>query len=288
MVSERINRFRYRLNTRRYELKRENTLRMARMRYRLDNMAAGSAVKVTFLVLLGATPFILYMLMQPDTPTTIEDPVSTISRNVGPPAPLVVPVPTPSPAPSLEPAPTASPTPSPSPSRRPAPQCSNGRDDDGDGRTDFPADKGCSSRTDRTESPDPRPTPPPAPEPPPPPPPRAPASQPVPPPPPQCDDGFDNDGDGRVDFDEDFGCSSRTDNDETGPPTPSPPTPTSDPTPTPTETTSAQGAAPALLENPELESLIPGSLGPLMDAGLQTTDPSGAAGIIRDSRGITS
>ncbi len=229
-----MNRFRYRLNTRRYEMKRENALRMARLRYRMDNMAAGGVIKVTLLVLLGAMPFVLYTLMQPDTPTTAEDPVSTISRNVGPPAPLVVPVPTFSPTPSLEPTPTptASPTPSPSPS--PSPQCSNRRDDDRDGRVDFPADRGCTSRTDRTESPDPSPTPPPAPAPAPAPSPTFSSPPPSPSPqPPQCSDGIDNDGDDRVDW-ADLGCDSLTDDDESGPATPSPTPP--EPTPTSTAT----------------------------------------------------
>ena len=35
------------------------------------------------------------------------------------------------------------------------PVCSNGKDDDGDGKIDFPADLGCSSTTDETEAPDP-------------------------------------------------------------------------------------------------------------------------------------
>ena len=86
MVSERMNRFRYRLNTRRYEMRRENALRMARLRYRLDNMAMGGALKIGLLVLLGATPFVLYFLLQPSTPTAVEDPVSTISRNTNPPS----------------------------------------------------------------------------------------------------------------------------------------------------------------------------------------------------------
>ncbi len=34
-------------------------------------------------------------------------------------------------------------------------QCSNGLDDDADGKTDYPADPGCSNSTDATESPDP-------------------------------------------------------------------------------------------------------------------------------------
>jgi uncharacterized repeat protein (TIGR01451 family) len=35
-----------------------------------------------------------------------------------------------------------------------APQCSDGADNDGDGRTDFPNDSGCTATTDETESPD--------------------------------------------------------------------------------------------------------------------------------------
>ena len=41
----------------------------------------------------------------------------------------------------------------------PAPQCANGADDDSDGKTDYPADPGCSSATDDSESPDPPPPP---------------------------------------------------------------------------------------------------------------------------------
>ncbi len=52
-----------------------------------------------------------------------------------------------------------------------SPQCSDGRDNDGDGYTDSPADPGCTSATDDTESPNPA----------------------------QCNDGVDNDGDGLVD-----------------------------------------------------------------------------------------
>lgn len=50
-----------------------------------------------------------------------------------------------------------------------APACSNGRDDDGDGRVDFPADPGCASAGSPFESP-------------------------------QCKDGRDNDGDGLIDL----------------------------------------------------------------------------------------
>ena len=37
----------------------------------------------------------------------------------------------------------------------PAPQCDDGRDNDGDGKRDHPADPGCESATDDSESPDP-------------------------------------------------------------------------------------------------------------------------------------
>lgn len=255
-----MNRFRYRLNTRRYQMRRDNTLRIARLRYRLDNMAMGGALKIGLLVLLGATPFVLYFLLQPDTPTAVEDPVSNISRNTNPPAPVVVPF-TPSPTPSIEPSPTpsASPSPSPSPSPTPAAQCSNRKDDDKDGRTDFPTDKGCSSRTDRSESPDPSPTPPPpAPAP-------APLSPPPPTPPaeaiPQCRDGLNNDGDSAPDYPLDLGCTSADDNDESGPA----PSPTPSESPTPSPTPSETVSAPRTLQlPPEVDSLLPGTVGPLI------------------------
>jgi hypothetical protein len=79
--------------------------------------------------------------------------------------------------------------------------CSNGKDDDGDGLTDFPADNGCASATDSSERPhDPG------------------CSNPddnderdsLN----QCEDGLDNDADGRIDFPSDLGCTSPTDNNE--------------------------------------------------------------------------
>jgi hypothetical protein len=48
--------------------------------------------------------------------------------------------------------------------------CDDGRDDDGDGATDFPSDPGCASPDSGNEAP-------------------------------KCQDGIDNDGDGRIDFD---------------------------------------------------------------------------------------
>lgn len=69
------------------------------------------------------------------------------------------------------------------------PQCSNGLDDDGDGQVDYPADPGCSSPTDTSESPDPAPQF-------------------------QCSNGLDDDGDGRIDYPADPGCTSPTDDSE--------------------------------------------------------------------------
>jgi VCBS repeat-containing protein len=84
----------------------------------------------------------------------------------------------------------------------PQPQCSDGQDNDGDGKTDFGGngDPGCESATDDSESPD------------------------LPPPPlAACSDGQDNDGDGKTDFPADPGCSSASDEDETDPPPNQPP-----------------------------------------------------------------
>jgi hypothetical protein len=78
---------------------------------------------------------------------------------------------------------------------KPPPQCSDGVDNDQDGKTDFPADPGCSSVTDESESPDP---------------PRR----------PQCSDGMDNDQDGKADIPADPGCSSATDDSESPDPPP--------------------------------------------------------------------
>lgn len=65
------------------------------------------------------------------------------------------------------------------------PQCQDTLDNDGDTLTDFPADPGCSSSSDNTESSI------------------------------QCSDGADNDGDTLIDFPADTGCIDANDNDET-------------------------------------------------------------------------
>jgi hypothetical protein len=64
--------------------------------------------------------------------------------------------------------------------------CSDGRDNDGDGKTDYGEDRGCSSPPDGSEAGEP-----------------------------PCSDRRDNDGDGRADFGEDRGCSSPADDSET-------------------------------------------------------------------------
>jgi hypothetical protein len=61
------------------------------------------------------------------------------------------------------------------------PACSDGLDNDGDGDIDYPKDSKCSSPDDRTEKI------------------------------PKCSDGLDNDHDGKTDYPDDPGCSSRDD-----------------------------------------------------------------------------
>ncbi len=73
----------------------------------------------------------------------------------------------------------------------PKPQCSDGIDNDGDGKIDYPNDPGCDSREDNSES-DPLP--------------------------PDCSDGIDNDGDGKIDYPDDDGCKSATDTSESNDP----------------------------------------------------------------------
>jgi YVTN family beta-propeller protein len=67
----------------------------------------------------------------------------------------------------------------------PPPACSNGIDDDGDGLTDYPSDRGCASALAQREDP-------------------------------ACDDGIDNDGDALVDHPADPECVARWDGDEAG------------------------------------------------------------------------
>lgn len=64
-------------------------------------------------------------------------------------------------------------------------QCSDGVDNEGDGRVDYPADPGCSSAQDNSENSEPA-----------------------------CMDNLDNDADGKVDYANDYGCTSPTDTTE--------------------------------------------------------------------------
>ncbi|MGH3794272.1 MAG: hypothetical protein ACRDSP_05230 [Pseudonocardiaceae bacterium] len=65
------------------------------------------------------------------------------------------------------------------------PQCSDGIDNDGDGKIDFPADPDCKSPNGPSESP-------------------------------ECSDGIDNDGDGKIDFPADPDCKSPAGTSESG------------------------------------------------------------------------
>lgn len=72
--------------------------------------------------------------------------------------------------------------------------CADGTDNDGDGKTDYPSDPGCSIATDSDETDEVT----------------APSAA-------ACSDGADNDGDGKTDYPNDPGCSSASDNEETDP-----------------------------------------------------------------------
>jgi hypothetical protein len=100
----------------------------------------------------------------------------------------------------------SAPPPPPPPPPPPSYACSNGVDDDGDGKVDYPADPGCASSTDTNEY-------------------NAPAPPPPPPPSYACSNGIDDDGDGKVDYPADPGCASSTDTNEYNAPTPPPPPP---------------------------------------------------------------
>ena len=71
-------------------------------------------------------------------------------------------------------------------------QCSDGRDNDMDGKTDYPTDPGCFAAQQDDETDDC---------------PSGPSC-------PQCSDGKDNDGNGQMDYPNDPGCSAAADNDE--------------------------------------------------------------------------
>lgn len=121
--------------------------------------SAARYLKGGLLLLLGAAPFLAFLLLLPSGNSSRES--SSTGR-----APLAFP---------FSPPPTASPPPpeastvpvvAPTPDR---PQCSNLKDDDRDGKRDFPADAGCSSSSDNSEAPNPSPRPTPSASQPPPP-----------------------------------------------------------------------------------------------------------------------
>jgi hypothetical protein len=74
----------------------------------------------------------------------------------------------------------------------PKPQCSDGLDNDSDGKIDFPYDPGCYSPNQNDETDD------------------CPDGSDCP----QCSNGMDDDGNGKTDYPDDSGCSSAADNDE--------------------------------------------------------------------------
>ena len=209
-------------------------------------------VKLGLLIAVAVLPFAAFVALQDDGEPEQEPEAAPVQRAIdtSQQIPLVFPFGgNPEPVTPVEDEPEVvemSPSPTPRPTSSTAPtQCSNGRDDDRDGKIDL-RDPGCSSRADKTESPDPatpkRPAPPappaprppappaaspPAPPPPPPPPPAVPPSippappspPPAPPTPPrvprgECDDGIDNDGDGKTDLEDKVSCRGNPFGDE--------------------------------------------------------------------------
>jgi outer membrane biosynthesis protein TonB len=215
---------------------------------RVATMDLPPALKLGLLVAVAVLPFAAFVALQDDSepePETaaIAPPIDRSQQiplafpfggNPEPVAPIVEPE-------EVEMSPGVEPTPAATKSPAALAQCANGKDDDRDGKVDL-ADPGCSSRTDRSESPNPatprapaRSAAPPPPPPPPPPPaasPPAPAPAPPPPavvPPPaspapsptpprvprgECDDGIDNDRDGRIDLADIASCHGDPTSDE--------------------------------------------------------------------------
>jgi hypothetical protein len=197
-------------------------------------------LKLGLLIAVAVLPFAAFVALQDDTePEAEPSPLQQAAIDTSQQVPLIFPFGgNPEPVtPVVEPEVVEmSPSPEPTPTRSLAvTQCSNGRDDDRDGMVDL-KDPGCSSRTDKTESPNPASPKPPAPPPPPPPPAASPPAPPAPmppapttpppttpspttppsptgPPPPECSDGVDNDDDGNVDM-EDVLCRNPQDDSE--------------------------------------------------------------------------
>lgn len=121
---------------------------VANIRRRARAIPIPPFIKLGALIALGVAPFIFFVALQSsDNPKEPEQPPT---QPVGDQQiPLAFPFGTPEPPTTLEDAgstTTTSKPPSPSPA-----QCADGRDNDGDGRTDL-ADPNCSSRSDRSEA----------------------------------------------------------------------------------------------------------------------------------------
>jgi hypothetical protein len=100
----------------------------------------------------AATPVATATPTPAATPTATATP--TTPRPTATPTPAPTRTPTPAPSATPTPAPTATPLPTPIPTPAPAPDplaCADGVDNDGDGRVDYPEDRGCKSTDDPYE-----------------------------------------------------------------------------------------------------------------------------------------
>ena len=98
-------------------------------------------VKVALLLALAAIPFFIFVATRSQPLPADETPAELPS----PDTPLAFPFDDGSTTTSTEPVSSTTST------SRPRPQCSDGRDNDRDGRIDFPRDPGCTSRLDNSE-----------------------------------------------------------------------------------------------------------------------------------------
>ena len=212
--------------------------RLADIRRRARTLPIPPFVKLGALIALGMAPFIFFVVLQSaDNPSEPEElPTQPVGDQRVPLAfPFGTPEPSPTPSEDAGESTTTSKPPSPSPA-----QCADGRDNDGDGRIDL-ADRGCASRSDRSEAdavattrPTTRPVvttttaPPATTQPPTTAPPATTTGSPDPTSPPpttqppttkptvqgECSDGIDNDGDGKTDLDDKASCHGDPADDE--------------------------------------------------------------------------
>lgn len=165
-IQVRFARFRYRMAAKLYHLKSRRSLAASQLRYRfMLGARARHLLTRAGLIALGISPFVLFLLLLPKGGTATQKPTQDLAtgRTRGTPSALAFPLATYPPPPYAVPAPAPSTPPSPAPSAAASPairQCSDGRDNDHDGRADYPADRGCTSRSDNSEAPNPaRPVP---------------------------------------------------------------------------------------------------------------------------------